>query len=353
MQTTPNLPLIDISQDRSLHSIVARGTEEIYQGHPTTVLLPDGRTIYAVWSIGHGGPAGPMARSDDEGRTWTQIDTPKDWTSTVNCPSIYRMVDPQGTARLFIFSAQPGMSQTYSEDEGQTWAPVRSLGMPCVMAFSSVIRRRDGSYLGMYHRRAGDVDRDILQVWQTISKDGGLTWGTPALAAVRQDCNPCEPCVFRAPDSGQFCCLMRENTHTGCSLMMFSDNEGDTWTDPVYTPWGLSGDRHAAKYTDDGRLFVCFRDMAPNSPTRGHFVAWVGTYEDIVQNRPGQYRVKLLHSFAGNDCGYPGLERLPDDSLLTTTYIKYDDGPTKHSVVSVRIRMPELDALAAKSAPVT
>lgn len=340
------IPFVDLSQQRERHVVIARGTPDIYQGHPTTVLMADGRTMFAVWSIGHGGHAGPMAKSTDGGLTWTPVETPEEWTRTWNCPSIYRLTDPQGKERLFVFTARPNMTQSYSEDGGQTWSPVRELGMPCVMTFSSIVRRSDGSYLGMYHRGAGDKDRPPLQLWQTVSRDGGLTWDTPVLAAAKENCNPCEPWMFWSPDRQRLACLIRENTHTGCSLMMFSDDEGETWTAPVYTPWGLSGDRHAAVYAPDGRLVVCFRDMAPASPTRGHFVAWVGTWEDIVRGRPGEYRVKLLHSFAGGDCGYPGVELLPDGTIVATTYIKYDDGPDKHSVVSVRFRLDETDAIA-------
>jgi hypothetical protein len=90
---------------------------------------------------------------------------------------------------------------------------------------------------------------------------------------------------------------------------------------------------------------VTFRDQALGSPTRGHFVAWVGTYDDIKQGRPGQYRIKLLHSHAGGDCGYPGLELLPDGTIVATTYIKYRAGMDQHSVVSTRFRLSETDAL--------
>lgn len=105
--------------------------------------------------------------------------------------------------------------------------------------------------------------------------------------------------------------------------------------------------------TPDGRLVVAFRDQALGSPTRGHFVAWVGTYDDIRQGKPGQYRVKLLHSHAKNvmDCGYPGLELLPDGTLVATTYVKYAPGPEEHSVVSTRFRLTETDALASAGKP--
>ncbi|MDZ7617110.1 MAG: exo-alpha-sialidase, partial [Patescibacteria group bacterium] len=118
------------------------------------------------------------------------------------------------------------------------------------------------------------------------------------------------------------------------------------WSKARQLPAALSGDRHAARYTADGRLFIAFRDTAKESPTVGHFVGWVGTYDDIVAGREGQYRVKLLHSHAGWDCGYAAVERLPDDTLVATTYIKYQPGSDKHSVVSLRLKLPELDAKA-------
>jgi hypothetical protein len=85
--------------------------------------------------------------------------------------------------------------------------------------------------------------------------------------------------------------------------------------------------------------------MAPLSPTKVHFVAWVGTYLDFTNGLSGQYKVKLLHNYAGWDCGYPGLEILPDGTIVATTYIKYHPGPAKHSVVCVRFRIEEMDAL--------
>jgi hypothetical protein len=140
---------------------------------------------------------------------------------------------------------------------------------------------------------------------------------------------------------------MRENTHQGRSLVMFSGDEGETWSEPVDTAWGLTGDRHQGLQTPDGRLVIAFRDRALGSPTLGHFVAWVGTYDDIREGGPGQYRVKLLHSHAGVDCGYPGMALLPDGTIVATTYIKYRPGNRKHSVVCARFQLAELDALAA------
>ena len=38
-----NLPVVDISRLARNHVIVAAGTEQVYQGHPTTLLMPDAR----------------------------------------------------------------------------------------------------------------------------------------------------------------------------------------------------------------------------------------------------------------------------------------------------------------------
>ncbi len=341
-----SLPLVDLSADTQRQVVIAAGTEETYQGHPTTVLMPDGKTIFAVWCIEHGGHAGPMAKSADGGLTWSRLDDtlPEGFRDHWNCPSIYRMVDPGGQERLFVFSARPNMPRIVSEDGGATWRELEPLGeaFECVMTFSSIVRLKDGSYLGMYHRRCGP-ELKTLEVTQTITGDGGLTWSAPTVAAQFPGRMPCEPFVFRSPDGDELCCLMRENTHKGRSLMMFSRDEGATWSTPVDTAWGLTGDRHMGAYTPDGRLVIAFRDRALASPTSGHFVAWIGTYDDIRARRSGQCRVKLLHSHAGGDCGYPGVERLADGTIVATTYIKYRPGKDKHSVVSVRFTMDEID----------
>jgi len=134
-------------------------------------------------------------------------------------------------------------------------------------------------------------------------------------------------------------------------MMIRSDDEGETWSKPSELPASLTGDRHMPHYSQDGRLVIAFRDMAEESPTKGHFVAWVGTFDDIISGREGQYRIKLLHQHGDKtwDCGYPGLELLPDGTFVATTYVKYRPGPEKNSVVSVRFNLEELD-LRANSA---
>jgi len=58
---------IDFADDTKRQIIIARGSPEpdAYHAHPTTAILADNKTMFCVWNIGHGGHAGPMARSED------------------------------------------------------------------------------------------------------------------------------------------------------------------------------------------------------------------------------------------------------------------------------------------------
>jgi hypothetical protein len=348
------IPTIDISQETERQTVIAAGTKEVYQGHPTTVLMPDGKTIFCVWTYNHGGECGPLAKSTDGGKTWSGL-LPVDpsWKESRNCPAIYRLTDPDGKARLVVFAMTKGreICRSYSADEGETWSPMESIGSTkVVMPICTIIELKDGRYLGMTNaRRANDEDPYSNNVIQAFSSNGGLTWGEFQVVCDLPGLKPCEPCLIRSPDGNQLLCLMRQNTRTHNSMRMTSEDEGQTWTKAVEVTASLTGDRHTARYLPDGRLLIVYRDVAEKSPSRHHFVGWIGTYEDILNGREGQYRVKLLHSYAGMDTGYPGLELLPDGTLVATTYIKYREGEAKHSVVCTRFTMAELDALAEQA----
>ena len=348
------LPVVDLSKDASRQVVIAQGTDKVYQGHPTTVLLPDGKTMYCVWTYGHGGGCGPLKRSDDGGLTWSELlPVPENWTTVRNCPSIYRLTDPAGKARLIVYAGQgpdKTMHQAVSEDDGKSWTPMASNGLACVMPFCTIVPIEGGKkLLGLTNtRRPGETkDKTSNIITQSVSTDGGLTWAPWTTILDMGDLKPCEPHIIRSPDGKQLLCLLRENLKH-VALYITSDDEGRTWSAPKSLPFGLHGDRHMAHYAPDGRLVVCFRDTGIKSPTKTHFVGWVGRYEDIINGKEGQYRLKLIHSYKGGDCGYPGLEFLPDGTLVATTYIKYREGPELNSVVSVRFKLTEIDAMAGK-----
>ena len=41
VMTEDELPVVDISDETNRHVVIAQGTDTVYQGHPTTLLMPD------------------------------------------------------------------------------------------------------------------------------------------------------------------------------------------------------------------------------------------------------------------------------------------------------------------------
>ena len=356
------IPTVDIADERHRQVIVDREPGQ-YLGHPTTLLLPDERTMLVTYPKGHGKGEIVLKRSLDGGLTWSdRLPTPENWSTSRETPTLYRLIDPKGKARILLFSGKGGLIRiAYSEDEGETWSPlqdIRTPGRPFggIVAMSSVVELRDGRYMALFHDD-GRWLRDPAEfpagkrfhVYKTVTEDGGLTWTQPESIAHRDDVHLCEPGALRSPDGKRIAVLLRENSRTRNSFVVFSDDEGETWSSPKELPAALTGDRHVARYAPDGRLLITFRDTTRESPTKGDWVAWVGTWEDIVEGREGQYRVRLMDNTKGGDTAYPGLELLPDGTFVATTYGHWDEGEEPY-IVSVRYQLQELDRRARTAA---
>jgi hypothetical protein len=376
-----DLPVVDISGETGRHVIVAQGTKTDWQGHPSTLLLPDGKTIFCVWqgrqdgTATHGAPGGLLKRSDDGGLTWSELlDVPANWKQIGRgSPTIHRLVDATGVGRLFVYCRDERRTtflHAMSEDEGKTWSPMRPLDRrnpadPPITGWTAPIsileaHGPDGrrKHL-MWYERSRDGKPSPGVIWQSASYDGGLTWGQSK--PVVDKAGASEPAAVRSPDGQQILLLAREQDRQLNSLFSVSNDEGETWSAPQELPLALTGDRHLARYAPDGRLVIVFRPVPPlardgvgykglSGVKDSHFTAWVGCYEDLVAGKQSGYLVKLLHSHAGGDHTYPGLELLPDGTFVATTYIKYRKGPELHSVVSVRFQLAELDAKNMRSA---
>ncbi len=320
-----SIPTVDLSQELHRQVVVDREPGQ-YLGHPSTLLLPDNRTILIAYPKGHGRGDIVYQKSFDGGLTWSgRLNTPENWETSMEVPTLFRLVGPDGKPRVLLFSGKAGgIRVSYSENEGDTFSPllpVKTDGPSYggIVAMSSMVELRDGSYMALFHddgrwlrSPAEHPDGKRFRVYRVTSHDGGLTWSQPQVVARHPVAHLCEPGAVRSPDGRQIAVLMRENSRRLNSFVTFSDDEGQTWSKPQELPGALTGDRHTARYALDGRLFVSFRDRTHESPTRGDWVGWVGTYEDIVQGREGQYRVRLMENHKGADTAYPGVELLPD-----------------------------------------
>ncbi len=350
-----SIGVVDLSGDTQRQTVVDREAGQ-YLGHPTTVLLEDQRTILTVYPKGHGRGPIVLKRSTDGGLTWSdRLPTPENWATSQETPTIHRVIDREGRKRLIVFSGLYPIRMAVSENDGQDWTALEPIGdFGGIVAMASVERLANGDYMALFHddgrflRNAGKATQ--FRVYKTISQDGGLTWSQPTVIAEHPQAHLCEPGLIRSPDGRQIAILLRENSRKFNSFVIFSDDEGRTWSEPRELPAALTGDRHVGKYAPDGRLFITFRDTTHVSPTKGDWVGWVGAYDDIVAGREGQYRIRLMDNTKGADCAYPGLEILPDGTFVTTTYGHWTEGEPPY-IVSVRLKLSELDARAARLQP--
>lgn len=352
-----SIPLIDLATETQRQVIVDREAGQ-YLGHPTTVLLEDGKTMLCVYPKGHGKGAIVYKRSSDGGLTWSdRIPVPESWATSKETPTIHRVIDANGKKRLIVWSGMYPARLASSDDDGKSWSELKQVGEwggIVVMGFVEPLANAPGHYMAMFHddgryfkQPAAPTKPVTFTLFQTNSTDGGLTWSEPRALFSRQDVHLCEPGVIRSPDGKELAVLLRENSRKRNSHVIFSRDEGKTWTEPRELPGSLTGDRHVAKYAPDGRLFISFRDTTLESSTRNDWVAWVGKYDDIVQNREGQYRVRLLKNHKGFDCAYPGVEVLPDGTIVTTTYGHWQPNEQPY-IVSVRLQLKELDDRSKK-----
>lgn len=354
---------IDLDDQTDRQVVVDREPGQ-YLGHPTTCLLDDGKTMLCVYPKGHG--RGPIVykRSHDGGLTWSdRLPTPKSWSTSKEVPTLHRVIGPDGKKRIIMWSGLYPARLAVTEDDGLTWSelkPAGEWGGIVVMGFVEPLKTGAGHYMAMFHddgrffTKAPAKNAEItFDLYKTRSVDGGLTWSNPESVFRASEIHLCEPGCIRSPDGTQLAVLLRENARRKNSHVIFSSDEGKTWTEPRELPLALTGDRHTGKYSADGRLFISFRCRSPKQsakgrPFEGDWVGWVGTWDDIVNGGEGQYSIRLKDNTKGYDTTYPGVEVLPDDTFVVTTYGHWEKGQEPY-IMNVRFRLEELDALAKQS----
>lgn len=385
-----SIPIIDLNEKDEMHVLVDK-EEGQYLGHPTTVLLEDGKTILTTYPKGHGRGAIVYKKSTDGGLSWSErLPTPTSWSTSKEVPTLFPMVDKYGKKRLIMFSGLYPARMAVSEDNGENWSELEAIGDwggIVVMGCMIPLKTGKGHYMSFFHddirfftkdgveRRKKDSQNfksQMMTLYKTVTTDGGLTWSFPEEIYKSREIHVCEPGVIRSPDGKQIAVLLRENSRRDNSQIIFSNDEGKTWSNPRPLPNELTGDRHVLKYAPDGRLFISFRDRSPKkfhnklvniakekketnysviaeetgfgSPTEGDWVAWVGTYDDLVNRGKGQYRIRLKDNKKGWDTTYPGVEVLPDGTFVVTTYGHWEKGEQAY-ILSTRFKLEELDKM--------
>ena len=385
-----------------LYDLVTLDDSLDYAAHPDSVLLKNGN-ILTMYPAGHGKGAVLTKLSTDGGESWSQSleNTPESWKTSRETPTVYRLVFTDGKTddKLIMISANPkwgagpttgGFNCSLSSDEGQTWSQFELFyhkdadgGVVPIVAMSSLTQLKENGkfvdkWMGLFH----DAEFYNYKTILTFDENGKMHWSKPekyfaAYRDIEKETNMCEVEVIRSDEGrgDELCLITRSNSKKQNSLLSFSTDEGRTWSEPVFAPAALNGERHKADYTPDGRLFITFRSIergkkaAENSPIENRkgwmsegWVAWVGTYDDLKNGTEGQYRIKLAHTFlnmqlgkeyaANADTGYCGNVDLPDGTIVTTSYGCFDNKKLtktlglKTYIASKRINLSDIDELA-------
>ena len=347
----------------------APGTNRQYLGQPDMIRTQSGRLITA-YPVGHGKGPLVMRISDDGGITWTEkTDIPASWAGSQETPTLYN-VTVNGAERLLLITACPGwgtdsngnqygFNVSYSDDNGDTWSEYEHFysyfsdgdANDCIVAMASLVQLKDSSgnyiekWMGVFH----NYSYVNYKTYLTFDENGNMQWSEPVpyLAehrSIESSHQMCEIGMFRSPDGSRIIGLARSQSHMHLSTMIYSDDEGETWSEPVELPGSLAGERHKAQYDPiSGKLVITFREIQYDRNGDGNITSgdwycgdwglWVGTYEDLMTLNDGEYCVTIDEDFTQNtysgDTGYAGFVVLPDGTFVMNSYGHWDEDFSK------------------------
>lgn len=361
------LPQYKLDQTKVTDVHKSLDTSNQYFGQPDMIRTKSGRLITS-FPQGHGKGPLIMKISDDDGATWTRkTDIPASWAGSQETPTLYVLNLADGTERIMMITACPGWgtdsagnrygwNTSYSDDNGETWTEYRhwqsnrtydNANNDAIVAMASLVQLKDSDgndiqkWMGVYHNYAYVNFRTYL----TFDENGDEQWSEsePYLAqwrSIESAYQMCEIGMFRSPDGKRIIGLARSQSHNNPATLIYSDDEGETWSKPMDLPGSLAGERHKIAYDPiSGRLLVTFREInydlngnnrfdGGNDWNAGDWVAWVGTYDQLINQEDGEYRILLAEDWANNaksgDTGYAGVAVLDDGTFIMDTYGHWD-----------------------------
>ncbi|MGI6744676.1 MAG: BNR/Asp-box repeat protein [Firmicutes bacterium ADurb.Bin300] len=301
-----------------------------------------------------------MSVSEDDGNTWSELEPIGDYGGIVAMADIEQTAPGEYIAlfhddgRFFtrhtfcktsVYATGEGANRRTKYLHAYSLNGGKSYGKP-KKNWLDISEGENDNWKLVYESFRGKVNPfRAFKLYQVKSVDGGLTWSKPKIiAAPKNGACICEPAVIRSPDGKKLAVLLREDSRKFNSFLITSDDNGETWSELKELPASLTGDRHTSKYLPDGRLFISFRDTTRVSPTKGDWVAWVGTFDDIINGREGEYRLRIMKDHGGKgDCTYPGVEVQKDGTIITTTYGHFSKEHLDAYIMSVSFKENDID----------
>lgn len=348
-----------------------------YLGQPDTILLDDDKTLLTVYPKGHGFGEALLSKSTDGGLTWEKrIQVNETWKNSEETPTIYKLNLTNGSQKLMQVSGGPawngstfkGFKTSISEDNGTTWGDYKEwkTNVSVIVAMASLIQLKDedgnfiDKWMGVFH----DYGYVNYKTYLTFDENGQEQWSTPEpylseYRDIESTAQICEVGMFRSPDGNRIVALARSQSHKNTSTIFYSDDEGKTWSRPRYVQGSLNGERHKATYDPiSGRLLISFREIKldtnndgstnDNDWMAGDWIGWVGTYEDLMYGREGEYRIILgkdyTKSTRAGDTGYAGNVVMNDGTFFLNSYGNFDTNTNNNTyIMGVRFKLGEID----------
>ncbi|MBN1285938.1 MAG: exo-alpha-sialidase [Anaerolineae bacterium] len=352
------------------HVIIYRN-DRSYSAFPDLVLLDDARikVVFREADLGkdllgrgydHLDKSSRIASlvSADGGRTWTghrvlynsddcgeqdpSIARLRDGRLLINFFR-WRVVPPEQKDRLFYPALQlkngywadfEGPFVIASSDGGATWdtepLAVDPAPLPRAGCSDAVLELEDGTLLLPAY--GGDPGSTFSRAYVIRSRDGGCTWGAPAIIAR----HPEERLSFEEPalcnlGGGRLLAVMRSGVYrVGYEYLYraFSDDAGLTWHSLEQTPmWGHPA--HLLRLSD-GRILCTYGYRREPFGVRACLSADAGRTWDIA------HEIVLRSDGADRDLGYPSSVQLPGGDIFTAYY--FNQGDTRY-IVGTRWRL--------------
>ena len=360
---------------------VVNGESLNYIAHPDSVLLDNGEIVTA-YVIGHGRGQTVMQVSTDKGLSWSdRIEgLPDSFKHTEETPTLYKLDFTNGDQKLILIQGRPGwggkgegfdvsLSVSKGADgkcDGKVWEAHKNYFGPNaepgyvekagvfepIVAMASLTRLKDENgnfidkWMGLFH----NYEFEIMKTYLTFDSQGNMQWTRPERAIDKayrhkeKTLNFCEPEVIRSPEGDELAMIVRTNAKISNSQIMFSKDEGKTWSEPEALSRELTGERHKAEYDPlTGKLLITFRAINWKLGqehrkfawfSRG-WVTWIGDYSDLHKGEAakGDVVVKMAHTYldkqtapetsANADTGYAGFTIDEDGMVVMSSYGRF------------------------------
>ncbi len=339
-----------------------------YLGQPDMVRTNSGKFI-TVYPEGHG--YGPLRmKVSFDGVNWTSVETPSSWENSQETPTIYTLDKVDGTQLIIVISGKPywtlaglsadGFQYSISSDDGETWTEFETVYSPmdCIVAMSSLTQLKENGefvdkWLGTFHTHKFVNYKTIL----SFDDSGNIVWSTPEpileeYRDIEKKNKLCEIEIIR--DDNTLIMLTRNEARGGkTSMISYSYDEGESWTEPQYLPVDLSGDRFKAVYDEvSGKVLISYRQIVPFKPnalslTKFMTYGWVMLVCDMDDlynlngDTIGDYII-LLGADSSGDCGYSGVD-VSNGVITAVSYGNFNGEGT--SIRGVQFTLDDIELL--------